>query len=82
MWKRLAALWATMAVAIYFLFFYRIETHAVILEMPTGDRVDPHQAEITAQWFSVMIPSLMLLAILGICIWLNIRIIRRYRKSS
>ena len=80
MWWRLVALWVGMAITIYFLFFYHIETHAVILDMPTGRNVDPHQVEIAAQWFSVTVMAVLLLAVLGLFVWLNIRIIRRYRK--
>ena len=80
MWWRLVALWVGMAIAVYFLFFYRIETHVVKLDMPTGSNIDPHQVEIALQWFTVTVTAVLLLAILGLFVWLNIRVIRRYRK--
>lgn len=82
MWKRLVVLWAGMAAVIYFLFFYRIETHAVKLDMPPNSHVDPRQVEIAIRWFSVGVPAAILVALLALFIWLNFRIIRRYRKSG
>ncbi len=82
MWWRLTVLWAVVASAVYFLFFFPIETHAVKLDMPSGARLDAQQDAINMQGFLLGAEALVLLVILGICIWLSLRAVRRYRKSS
>jgi len=81
MWKRLAVLWVATGIVIYFLFFYRIETHAVKLNMPTNGVVDPRQVEIDAERFTFAVGGVLLFALLAFFVWLNVRIIRRYWKA-
>ncbi len=81
MWGRLAVLWAATA-ALIAAFFIPVKTHAVKLDMPVNGSVSPQQVEIAAQWFGIAVVAVILLAILALFVWLNLRIIRRYRKSG
>jgi hypothetical protein len=81
MWRRLAVLWTAMA-AVLVVLFLPIKTHAVKLDMPAGSQIDTHQVEATIQWISIVAPAVVLLAILGVFVWLHFRIIRRYRKAG
>ncbi len=82
MWKRLAVLWTATAAVIYFLFFYRIETHAVKLDMPANGAATAQQTDATINAFVYGTGAVILFVILGVLVWLNFRIIRSYRKSG
>ncbi|HUO98713.1 MAG TPA: hypothetical protein VMU01_08585 [Rhizomicrobium sp.] len=82
MWKRLAVAWAVTAALIVVLFLPINTTHALKLDMPNGGQAPPQQIEATARAFTLGVEALIILAILGVCVWLNIRIIRRYRKPG
>jgi hypothetical protein len=81
MWKRLAVVWAVMAADIYVIFFVPITVRMTMITAP-GAHLTAQQAAENTRGYLVGAGSLALLAILGICIWLNVRIIRRYRKSG
>ena len=81
MWKRLAVLWTVMAADSYVLVFYPIQTHVTMITAP-GAHLTAQQAAENAQSYVVSAIGLVLLMILATCIWLNIHIIRRYRKSA
>jgi|GEM_PF-1711125 len=78
---RLAPVWLVAGICIYFLFFHRIETHAVVLLTP-GARLTPAQEALNRQSELIAGAAILALILLLACIWLTIRIIRRYRKSA
>ncbi|MDE2184574.1 MAG: hypothetical protein KGJ78_16260 [Alphaproteobacteria bacterium] len=81
MWWRLGVLWSVMA-ALLVVLFLPIQTHAVKLDMPANGAVTLQQVEMAAQRFSMAVETVLLLTILGLFVWLNFHIIRRYRKSG
>jgi hypothetical protein len=81
MWMRLIAVWAVMVVDLYFLLFYKIETHAIML-LSSQAHLTPAQEAMNARAYLIGGFGVGLLVALGICVWLNVRIVRCYRNTA
>ncbi|MDR3525892.1 MAG: hypothetical protein P4L57_01345 [Rhizomicrobium sp.] len=80
MWKRLVVINGVMIADLYILLFVRVVTHVTITTLP-GAHLTAEQAAQNTRSGLIAAAGFGLFVVLGICVWLNFRIIRRYRKA-